>query len=84
MKGIPEVVEVLNEVLCAELTGINQDFIHAMMCRNWGYSKLSRGDFRDAERLFGEALVHSPSLFCIDAWKGYPCYFPQLRDGLQG
>jgi bacterioferritin len=41
MKGIPEVVEVLNEVLCAELTGINQYFIHAMMCRNWGYSKLS-------------------------------------------
>lgn len=41
MKGIPEVVEVLNEVLCAELTGINQYFIHAMMCRNWGYSKLA-------------------------------------------
>ena len=30
---------------------------------NWGYSKLSRGDFREAERLFGEALVYSPSLF---------------------
>ena len=30
---------------------------------NWGYSKLTRGDFRDAERLFGEALVHSPTLF---------------------
>jgi len=41
MKGNPEVVEVLNEVLCAELTGINQYFIHAMMCRNWGYAKLS-------------------------------------------
>ena len=41
MKGSAEVVEVLNEVLCAELTGINQYFIHAMMCRNWGYSKLA-------------------------------------------
>ena len=41
MKGIPEVIEVLNEVLCAELTGINEYFIHAMMCRNWGYAKLS-------------------------------------------
>jgi bacterioferritin len=41
MKGSPDVVEVLNEVLCAELTGINQYFIHAMMCRNWGYAKLA-------------------------------------------
>ena len=30
---------------------------------NWGYSKLSRGDYRDAERLFGEALVYTPDLF---------------------
>lgn len=30
---------------------------------NWGYSKLSRGDFRDAERLFGEAITYDPSLF---------------------
>ena len=30
---------------------------------NWGYSKLTRGDFRDAERLFGEALVYSPEMF---------------------
>lgn len=30
---------------------------------NWGYSKLSRGDYKEAERLFGEALVYSPSLF---------------------
>ncbi|MDU8942958.1 tetratricopeptide repeat protein [Ovoidimarina sediminis] len=30
---------------------------------NWGYSKLSRGDFLEAERLFGEALVYSPDLF---------------------
>ncbi|MEM0948624.1 MAG: tetratricopeptide repeat protein [Pseudomonadota bacterium] len=30
---------------------------------NWGYSKLTRGDYRDAERLFGEALVYSPDLF---------------------
>lgn len=30
---------------------------------NWGYSKLSRGDHRDAERLFGEAITYDPSLF---------------------
>jgi Flp pilus assembly protein TadD len=30
---------------------------------NWGYSKLSRGDYRDAERLFGEAVKYDPGLF---------------------
>ncbi|SFC38129.1 tetratricopeptide repeat protein [Tropicimonas isoalkanivorans] len=30
---------------------------------NWGYSKLSRGDYREAERLFGEAIQYDPRLF---------------------
>ncbi len=30
---------------------------------NWGYSKLSRGDYREAERLFGEAITYDPTLF---------------------
>jgi Tfp pilus assembly protein PilF len=30
---------------------------------NWGYSKLSRGDYAEAERLFGEALQYDPDLF---------------------
>jgi Flp pilus assembly protein TadD len=30
---------------------------------NWGFSKLSRGDYSDAERLFGEAVKYDPSLF---------------------
>jgi len=30
---------------------------------NWGYSKLTRGDFSDAERLFGEAIRQDQSLF---------------------
>ena len=30
---------------------------------NWGYSKLSRGDYREAERLFGEAITYDSTLF---------------------
>ena len=30
---------------------------------NWGYSKLTRGDYSGAERLFGEALRQDPNLF---------------------
>ena len=42
MKGDPRVVNVLNQVLRKELTGINQYFIHAKMCKNWGYEVLSQ------------------------------------------
>lgn len=40
MKGNPKVIEALNDILTAELTAINQYFVHAKMCENWGYARL--------------------------------------------
>ena len=49
MKGNVKLIEMLNEILTAELTGINQYFVHAKMCGNWGYKRL-------AERIRKEAI----------------------------
>ena len=49
MQGDPEIIEALNDVLTAELTAINQYFIHAKMCDNWGFDHL-------AEKIRGQSI----------------------------
>jgi bacterioferritin len=59
MRGDAAVIELLNEVLTAELTAINQYFIHAKMCDNWGYRRLAehgRGESID-EMKHADALI---------------------------
>jgi bacterioferritin len=63
MKGPDQVVTLLNDVLTAELTAVNQYFIHARMCENWGYERLwkkireeSIGEMRHADRLMARIL----------------------------
>jgi bacterioferritin len=63
MRGDPQVIEVLNEILTAELTAINQYFAHAKMCESWGYAKLAKKkreesleEMRDAEAIIARVL----------------------------
>src|SRR5262245_23904858 len=41
MKGNDDILRLLNDLLTNELTAINQYFVHAKMCANWGYDRLA-------------------------------------------
>jgi bacterioferritin len=63
MRGDKKIIEILNDVLTAELTAINQYFVHAEMCDNWGYDRLhhairhhSIGEMKHAEELIERIL----------------------------
>ncbi len=63
MQGDAQILEALNDVLTAELTAINQYFVHHKMCENWGYQKLSKkkreesvDEMKDADKLIERIL----------------------------
>jgi bacterioferritin len=63
MRGDPAIVDALNAILTAELTAINQYFVHARMCENWGYARLaakkreeSIGEMKDADAVIARIL----------------------------
>ncbi|GLZ12113.1 bacterioferritin [Actinomadura sp. NBRC 104425] len=63
MEGDKDIIGLLNEQLTAELTAINQYFLHAKMQENWGYTRLARhtreesiDEMRHAERLTDRIL----------------------------
>lgn len=63
MQGKQKVIDVLNAGLTIELTAINQYFVQAKMCRNWGLNKLgakhyveSIGEMKHAEKLIDRII----------------------------
>jgi bacterioferritin len=63
LQGDPRVVELLNQHLTFELTAINQYFLNARMCDNWGYARLAKRhrdlsleEMRDTEELIDRIL----------------------------
>jgi bacterioferritin len=63
MHGDGDVIELLNEVLTAELTAINQYFVDAKMFDNWGYERLAHrfreesiDEMKDADELIERIL----------------------------
>jgi bacterioferritin len=58
MKGSRKVVDVLNDVLAAELVGINQYFLHARMCKNWGFHRIAEVNYHESI----DEMKHADSL----------------------
>jgi bacterioferritin len=87
MQGDPRTIEFLNEQLTAELTAINQYFLHAKMQENWGYTKLaaytrheSIDEMKHAEILtdrilFLEGLPNYQRLFTLNIGETVPEQF---------
>jgi bacterioferritin len=69
VKGDAKVIAILNEVLKAELTAINQYFLHAEMCENWGYERMAKYTRKESI----EEMQHAEKLMeCILLLDGAP------------
>lgn len=58
MQADPRIIDLLNQVLRKELTGINQYFLHSRMCENWGYKVLEKVHYDES---IGE-MKHADSI----------------------
>src|SRR5262245_61506565 len=88
MKGVKEIVDLLNEVLAGELVAINQYFLHAKMCKNWGFEALaarnraeSIDEMKHAEKLVDRILFLEglPNLQRLDQLKIGQTVVEQLK-----
>ncbi|MGY0232553.1 bacterioferritin [Longispora urticae] len=80
MQGDPTVIEFLNEQLTAELTAINQYFLHSKMQENWGYTKLARYTRHESIDEMKHADKITDRILYLDGLPNYQRLFP-LRIG---
>jgi bacterioferritin len=80
MQGDARVIEFLNEQLTAELTAINQYFLHAKMQENWGYTKLAAHTKAESLDEMRHAEVLTDRILFLDGLPNYQKLFP-LRIG---
>ena len=80
MQGDSRVIEFLNEQLTAELTAINQYFLHAKMQENWGYTKLAAHTRHESIDEMRHAEVLTDRILFLDGLPNFQRLFP-LRVG---
>jgi bacterioferritin len=76
MKGDPQVIDILNEILTAELTAINQYYIHAKMCGNWGYQKLAAWKRKESIEEMKDADIIIERILYLDGVPNMQRYNP--------
>ncbi len=80
MQGDAEIIEVLNEVLTAELTAVNQYFLHGKLCGNWGYNRLAEHSRHESIDEMKHAERVTDRIIYLEGFPNYQRYFP-LRIG---
>ena len=80
MRGDNRVIEFLNEQLSAELTAINQYFLHAKMQENFGWVKLARHTRSESIDEMRHAEILTDRILFLDGLPNYQRLFP-LRIG---
>ena len=80
MRGDKQVIEFLNEQLSAELTAINQYFLHAKMQENFGWVKLAQHTKAESIDEMRHAEILTERILFLDGLPNYQRLFP-LRIG---
>jgi len=60
MRGDPDIITALNDILTSELTAINQYFVHYRMLENWGYARLAKKKREESieEMKHADRIIH--------------------------
>ncbi len=75
MKGDPKIIAMLNEVLKAELTAINQYFLHAEMLENWKYERLAKHTRKESIEEMKHAETLMERILYLDGTPNMSDYF---------